>query len=241
MTVSALAGHAANTGGLVSWMPRHRAERAYEQLSAIPALVALMGAGTGPVGGARWWRRPAAFGMAMALPRAVYFATGGHASVRGDIADDLALARAVDSVGAPVSSWCSGTTGTVRMYGDGPGRLARGWAKNLAAGAGSLPPLRLVAVVAWVAAVAQACVMVAAAPVGLSPVPAPIAAAVFGAFVIQTAILARRIGRFGPGVVFALPLLVGAFCAMFVASVFLAVSGRPLDWRGRRVAVGARS
>src|SRR5262249_6890560 len=68
-TVAALAGHAAGTGGLVSWMPRHRVERAYEQLSAIPVLVAIMGAGTGPVGGARWWRRPAAFGMAMAVPR----------------------------------------------------------------------------------------------------------------------------------------------------------------------------
>jgi 4,4'-diaponeurosporenoate glycosyltransferase len=240
-TVFALAGHAWGTGGLVSWMPRQRVERAYEQLSAIPLLVALMGAGTGPVGGGRWWRRPAAFGMAMAVPRAVYFAAGGHTSARDDIADDLALARAVDSVGAPVSSWCGGATGTVRMYGEGPAGLARGWTKNLAAGAGALPRLRLVAAVAWVAAVAQACVLIAASLLGLSPVALPVAGAVYGAFVIQAVFLARRIGAFGRGVIFALPLLVGAFCAMFVVSVFLTVSGRELDWRGRRVAVGARS
>ncbi len=239
-TVETLAALAAETGGLVSLQPRHRVTRWYEQLSALPALVAVMGAGTGPAGTMRWWRRPAAFGMALAIPRDVYFAAGGHARVRGEIAEDLALARAVDATGAPVAAWCGAPRGTIRMYGEGPAQLVRGWTKNLAAGAHSLPPLRLAVVVAWVAAVAQACALVVAAPFGVSTTPVAVALAIYAAVVFQTAVLAHRIGPFARGAVVALPVFVAAFCAMFVASVALSISGRTIAWRGRQVSVGAR-
>jgi 4,4'-diaponeurosporenoate glycosyltransferase len=240
-SVDALAGHALEADGLVSVMPRHRVVRPYEQLSALPALVAAMGAGSGPVGAARWWHGPAAFGMALAIPRPVYFAAGGHAAVRAEIAEDLAFARAVDAVGAPVVAWCGTARGTVRMYGEGAAQLVRGWAKNLAAGARSLPPLRSAAIALWVAMLAQACTLLVASAVGVGATSIGVAAAVYTAFATQTAVLARRVGPFTRAVALTLPVLVVAFCAIFVASFVLSVTGRRIIWRERPVRVGVRS
>src|SRR5690606_8836922 len=80
--VSALAAAAASGGGLVSAPPRHRVERPYEVLSAGPAVVALLGAGTGGPPARRWWRRPFAVGPALAVPAAAYRRSGGHRAVR---------------------------------------------------------------------------------------------------------------------------------------------------------------
>ena len=84
-------GAAAMRGELVSVQPRHRVERWYEKLSAGPALVAFLGAGVGRPPRARWWRRPVAFGPAIAVRRDRYRAFGGHVAVRAAVAEDLAL------------------------------------------------------------------------------------------------------------------------------------------------------
>ena len=59
----------------------------------------------------------------------------------------------------------------MRMYGEGPRQLIEGWSKNLAAGAGTVPPVRLAFVVAWIAASAQACVIGVNALLGAGTVP----------------------------------------------------------------------
>jgi 4,4'-diaponeurosporenoate glycosyltransferase len=227
--VIALAGQAASTKGLVSLQPFHRVERLYEQASAIPNLVAVMGAGTGARDHRRWWRRPAAFGMVLAIPRAAYFETGGHEAVRGAVAEDLALARVVDRYDVSVSAWCGADGLRVRMYGEGPRQLFEGWRKNLATGASSVPPLRLLCVVAWVTALTQASALVLLEP-GL------VSLVIYGAFVAQTALLAGRVGGFRPGVILALPLLVLSFLVIFAASAYATVTGRDVTWRGRTVA-----
>lgn len=235
--VQRLARRAAGANELVSVQPFHRTERLYEQLSGVVNLVAVMGAGTGPPARHRWWRRPTAYGMALAIPRRVYFDAGGHEAVRGDVAEDLALARAVDRHGGRVSAWCGGADIAVRMYGEGPTQLWEGWRKNIAAGAGSVPQLRLLCVVAWVTAVTQTCGVLLAACLGFGTTSLALALAVFTAFVAQTAILARRIGRFTLGSVFALPVLVAAFLALFASSLLALTLRRDVPWRGRPVRV----
>ena len=227
--VVALATQAASSNGLVSVQPFHRVERLYEQASAIPNLIAVMGAGTGARNRRRWWRPPAAFGMVLAISRATYFETGGHEAVRGAVAEDLALARVVDRCGVSVSAWCGADGLRVRMYGEGPRQLFEGWRKNLATGASSVPPLRLLCVVAWVTALTQASALVLLEP-GL------VSLVVYGAFVAQTALLAGRVGGFRPGVILALPLLVLSFLVIFAASAYATVTGRDVTWRGRTVA-----
>jgi 4,4'-diaponeurosporenoate glycosyltransferase len=228
--VAALAAAAESSGGLVSAHPVHRVGRPYELLSAGPGLVALLGAGTGDRPARRWWRRPMAFGPAMAIPAGAYRHVGGHRVVRGEIVDDVALAAAADRAGVPVRSLLGGPHFTYRMYPDGLAPLVQGWTKNLASGGASTPPLRLVAVAVWVTAsllVGPAVGGTIAA--GASTVPAASAYLLFAA---QFHVLARRVGRFGvASLVF--PLLMGMFVVLFTWSAALTFGRRQVRWRGR--------
>jgi 4,4'-diaponeurosporenoate glycosyltransferase len=225
--ISHLAALALRTGGVVSAHPRHRVVKPYERLSAGPALVALLGAGTGGPARRGWWRRPFAFGPALAMPALVYRRIGGHAAVRSSIVDDVSLAARADQAGAPITSLLGGSDLTYRMYPDGPGGLVEGWTKNLAAGGRAVPPVRLAAVVAWVAAALQAAV----GPLVLSP----IGTAVYLLFAVQFLVLTRRIGRFGPATAVLYPVSLAAFVVLFIGSLVLTAGPGRVRWRGRVV------
>ena len=228
--IPALVAEAATSGGLVSAHPVHRVGRPYELLSAGPGLVALLGAGTGDRPVRRCWRRPMAFGPAMAIPAGAYRRIGGHRVVRGEIADDLSLAAAADRAGVPVGSLLGGTHFTYRMYPDGPVSLVEGWTKNLASGGASTPPLRLAAVAMWVtASLVAGLALGGRVASGVSTVPA---AAAYALFAAQFHVLARRVGRFGAAsLVF--PVLIAVFVALFTWSAALTFGRRRVRWRGR--------
>jgi 4,4'-diaponeurosporenoate glycosyltransferase len=233
--VAALAAAAATSGGLVSVQPVHRVERPYELLSAAPGLVALLGAGTGDRAARRWWRRPMAFGPAMAIPADAYRHIGGDLAVRGEVVDDVALAAAADRAGVPVGSLLGGSQLAYRMYPDGLATLVEGWTKNLASGGASTPPLRLVAVAVWVTAALLAGLALGRSVTGsVSTVPAVTA---YVAFAIQFHVLARRVGRFG-GASLVFPVLVAAFVVLFTWSAAATFGRRQVRWRGRVVEVG---
>ena len=232
--VGDLAAAARATGGLASAHPRHRVERAYERLSAGPAVVALLGAGTGGPPARRWWRRPFAFGPAVAVTVDAYRRAGGHAAVRSSVVDDVALASAADRAGVPVSGYLGADDLRYRMYPGGAGQLVEGWTKNLASGGRATPPLRLAAVVVWVTAALRAGLGLAGAAGG----GAWAAAAAYGLFALQFHVLARRVGRFGPLVSLLFPLTLAAFVALFAWSAVLTLGSGRVRWRGRVVEVG---
>ena len=225
--VGRLAALAVRTGGVVSAHPRHRVVKAYERLSAGPALVALLGAGTGGPARRGWWRRPFAFGPALAIPTPAYRRIGGHASVRASIVDDVSLAARADRAGVPVTTLLGGSDLTYRMYPEGPRGLVEGWTKNLAAGGRAVPPVRLAAAVVWVTAVLHA----AAGPVVLSPA----GTAVYLLFALQFLVLTRRIGRFGAVTALLYPVALAAFVVLFVWSLALTAGPGRVRWRGRVV------
>jgi 4,4'-diaponeurosporenoate glycosyltransferase len=237
--IDVLARRAAAGGGFVSAQPWHRVERAYERLSAWCNVLTVIGAGTGGPNPRRWWRRPVVFGAAVAVPRDVYFAVDGHAAVRGEVAEDLALARRADARGVPVMSFTGGPSLRFRMYPEGAGRLFEGWSKNLLAGAGSLPRARLVAAVTWITgalgAVSVAVGAAWSAGRGGVTVPPAAAAAAYAAYAVQAFALMRRVGRFGLGTaaLYAIPLV--AFGVFFARASLLVVARRPVRWRGRVV------
>jgi hypothetical protein len=236
--IAALIAHA-ERGVMVSAQPRHRIEAPYERLSAGPALVSVLGAGPGPPPARRWWRRPIAFGPALALPAAEYRRIGGHAAVKGEIAEDLALAAAADRAGLPVHSTLGGDLVGYRMYPEGIGGLVEGWTKNLATGARSIPPVRLAATVVWVAAALQAAIVAAWTWIGMdSGVDVTTALALYLPFAAQVGIVLHRIGRFGPLVVALYPATLVGFLFLFARSVVLTLGRRAVPWRGRQVSVG---
>jgi 4,4'-diaponeurosporenoate glycosyltransferase len=233
--ILALAAQAATSGGLVSAHPVHRVERPYERLSAGPALVALLGAGTGGEPVHRWWRRPFAFGPAMAIPAGAYRRIDGHRAVRAEIADDVALAAAADRAGVPVRSMLGGGQLRYRMYPHGLGQLVEGWTKNLATGSSATPPLRLVAVAIWVTAALWAGGAVAAVASG-GPFVAGLASYLL--FAVQFHVLARRIARFGITTSILFPVVIGAFVLLFAWSAVLTFGRRRVRWRGRVLDIG---
>jgi len=239
--IASLAAAAAASRGLVSALPVQRIERPYEHLSAGPGVVALLGAGTGDTpGNRRWWRRGFAFGPALAVPTDVYHRIGGHAAVRGSIAEDVALAAVAEREAVPVRSLLGGPLVAYRMYPAGLGQLVEGWTKNLASGGAATPPLRLAAVAVWVTATLQSALSVGAATLGTGGTPL-LALAAYALFAAQFLVLSRRVSRLHPAASALFPVLIGAFVVLFAWSIVLTFGRGRVRWRGRVVDVRGAS
>ncbi|MEO6124384.1 MAG: glycosyltransferase family 2 protein [Ilumatobacteraceae bacterium] len=222
-------------GGLVSVQPFHRTERPYEELSAVFNAVAAMGSGC--FSARRTDHGRAAFGPSMFVSQDDYERIGGHAAVRNEVVEDMALAIRAADVGLPVTAWLGGRSMSFRMYPDGFRSLLEGWTKNIAMGARLASPVPVAATVVWVvalAAVASAFVTGAIDwATGGSP---PIAAALaWLLMVIHVRVVLSRLGSFRTltAVLYVVPLAL--FIAVFIRSGWSAVRGADVTWRGRAV------
>ena len=222
-------------GGLLSVQPFHRTDLPHERLAAIFNVVGVMGVGcaTAPPRA----RVAGAFGPCIATTRADYDAVGGHASVRGEVLEDIALAARYRAVGLPVDALGGRGSISFRMYPDGMGTLVEGFTKNFAGGAGAIPWWRTLLVFLWITGMLIAGWWLPIGSIGWwlgGPTPSAIAYGVYVAYALQFAVLARRVGRFGAWAPYVFPLLVAGFLAIFVRSLAHTARGRT-TWRGRTV------
>ena len=208
----------ATPDSLISVQPWHRTGRPVEQLSLFFNVTALMGSVAFTVLGTRV-RPTLAFGPVLACRHATYDAGGGHAhaSVRGEVAEDIALARRFPAValftGRPDVSF--------RMYPGGLRALVQGWTKNIASGAASVRWWFGLLIVGWLWSLNGGWIT---------------SVWFYAASVVQVLVLGRRAGRFGPLTAVAYPLLVVCFLVVFLRSVALTLLRRPVPWKGRPVA-----
>lgn len=224
-------------GGLVSVQPHHVPRRPYEQLSAFFNLVALMGVDAFTPLGRR--RAPTgAFGPCLVIGRADYDAVGGHAGVRSQVLEDVALGRAAGRAGLPVTLFGGRGSLGFRMYPGGGRQLVEGWTKNIAGGAAGTRPLTLALVVAWLSGAVAAAASLVAAATGARGSPTA-AAGLYLAYAGQVAVLLRRAGRFHPLTAVAFPVPLAFFLAVFARSLALTYLRREVVWRGRTIATGA--
>ena len=217
-----LAAHDHN-GGLLSVVPRHRVERAYEYLSVLPNIVSIMGSGAALP---RPSRSPAAFGPCLVTSREDYVAVGGHRAVAGSVLDDVDLGRAYRDRGLPVTVVGGGEQVGYRMYPGGPTALVEGWTKNLAGGAGRIPAWRALATALWVTATLSGTTAIL-----IDPVTAAIAYVVVAA---QVELLSRRVGTFRRGTGLLHPVLALAFLVLFVGATLAVVRG-DVRWKDRTI------
>ena len=223
-------------GGLVSVQPHHRTVRAHEQLSAYFNAVALLASAafTG-----RRTRRPMAFGPCLLTSRDDYERVGGHRVVRGEILDDVRLARAYDRAGLPVTSAVGGSAVSMRSYPDGPAQLVSGWTKNIASGASAASPVASLATVLWICAhhvvAVGALTSVADAAGGDASGGAALWGLAWLVVALQLRVVLRAAGsfRWWTWALFPLPLL--AFDLVFARSAALTAVRRSVRWRGRPV------
>jgi len=231
-----VAAHAAH-GGLISVQPFHRIERAYETLSSVCNVVAIMGSGAFAL-----WprRRPAAFGPCLLSSADHYRLVGGHAAVRGDVVEDVALARRFGAHGLPVSVFTGWGAVEFRMYPDGVRQLAEGWTKNLASGAGLVDPLAAGVAVWWV----TACIGLTATSlrhaVGADWHGLAVAAACWAAIACELRWMWRRVGSFGWLSALLHPVATAAFVMLFMRSAWATVVRRRVRWSGRPIVLAAR-
>lgn len=218
--------------GLLSVAPEHVVVAAYERLSALCNLVSMMGTGAfTPLGG--WGCTVGAFGPCLVCRRADYEMAGGHQSVAGEVAEDLALAARFRRSGLPVRLLGGRGVVAYRMYPGGLGQLVEGWTKNLAAGAGAVRPVTMLLVVAWLAGLLRAPWKAGRA---LARGRGRMAAlGLLGAYGLQVEWMLARTGRWGRGTGLAYPLSLAAFLALFTRSAALRIMGRDVAWKGRAV------
>lgn len=227
-------------GGLVSVQPYHGVVRPYEQLSAYFNVMSVMASGAFA---RRPGKRPMAFGPCLLTSRAAYAQAGGHATVRGEILDDVELAAAYHRAGLPVRCVIGGQSVRMRSYPGGVRQLADGWTKNFASGASAAPLGATLGAVAWVSAhhaVAVGAILAlveAVTGIGATLTHGPAAlwalAWVGGSWQLRS--ILRTIGsfRWWSWVLFPVPLL--AFDVIFARSAALTVVRRSVRWRGREV------
>lgn len=212
-----------DTGGLVSVQPWHDVRRPYEQLSAFFNLVSMMSVDAFTPWGRRL-RPTGAFGPCVVVDTETYETCGGHGGddVRGAVLDDVALARAVQRSGGTVTVLGGRGVLRFRMYPHGLAQLVEGWSKNFAGGAAGTRLLTLVLVLVWMSGM-----------IGAAADRQPV---LYALYVLQLAVLFRRVGRFSPltAVVYPIPLLF--FVGVFLRSLVLTFVRRQVRWRGRTIA-----
>ncbi|HET7424492.1 MAG TPA: glycosyltransferase family 2 protein [Gemmatimonadales bacterium] len=228
---------------LLTIAPQQRCETFWERI-VMPQIWLLLGIRYHPdrVNRSRRLRDVIANGQFILMPRSSYEAVGMHEAVRGEVAEDLALAQAVVRRGGRLHFAFAERLMETRMY-HGLGPLIEGWSKNIfLGGRRSFPeePVRR-ALVPLILALAfgfwlapPAAVLLGAMAGGAAP--AAVAAAVLGALFWCLICFGMRIP---PAYGLGYPL--GAAMALYIAMRSTLRGRRRVEWRGRTYAEPDRS
>jgi hypothetical protein len=172
----------------------------------------------------------AAGGQWLVVDRPGYQRSGGHAAVRGEILEDIGLARAVKRTGGRIALADGSRFATCRMYATWP-ELTAGYAKSLWASFGSGPAAGAV-VVLLLFLYASPPLTTAALAVTGCPEGAAIAAVAYLLGVTGRAVAARATGGRAWPDALAHPAAIVVF-AYLVARSFRLHHRNLLTWRGR--------
>ncbi len=217
--------------GIVSVQPWHQVIRAYEQVSALFNVIAIMGAGAGrpmPTG---------VFGPVIVTSVTDYQVCGGHAAVRDAVVEDLALCRRYQDDGRAVTVLGGHPSIRFRMYPVGVSQLVEGWTKNFATGAVSTSLRWLAVIFAWVTALLSITIQLVEQSIGRGDVPLWTTALLYIAAVVQLTVLFRRVGNFSVFAAVLFPLLLLFFFMTFACSVYRTAFRRTVIWRGREIPI----
>jgi 4,4'-diaponeurosporenoate glycosyltransferase len=211
----------------LSILPFHQTQCWYEELSLFFNIVVAMSAGGfGGLG------RSYLFGQSLLVRRTLYQQAGGHASVKGEILENLHLAEYVRTAGGKTCAFGGRGTLAMRMFPDGPGQLCESWRKAFAAGARLMSPVVLGLSIYWLGAAMLPVLMVLAARNGSRW---PIAVALYLLYVFEIAWFGRQLGTFRWTTALLYPVALLFYFATFAQSLWRQKRGSPVIWRGRQV------
>jgi chlorobactene glucosyltransferase len=198
--------------------------------------------GAGAVNRARRSRDKIANGQYLCFTRACYDALGGHESVRGKSAEDLALAQLVHARGMRGELAMGPNELSTRMY-TSLAEVVNGWTKNMVtAGADTLPAgliprllLPILLLVVPLMHLAPVATLIAASVVPIAKGAVMWAAVCCVLLLVWWAFIYGRAFRQSP--VYALTLPLGAVIVLFIIAR-ATVRGRGVEWKGRKYRAG---
>jgi chlorobactene glucosyltransferase len=176
-------------------------------------------------------------GQYVLASRTAYDAIGGHAAVRGEVAEDLELARRFKRDGRFRTLLIGGNALVrTRMY-RSFGEIWRGFVKNFAIAARDNATAAALGY-ALIAAVSPASPVLLLVLLARGAWTAAAVLALCMAAVIAIAERGMHAMRFRAGSGLALPFGLALVLAIFAASLFRSSAGRGVEWRGRRYGGG---
>ncbi len=223
---------------LLTIAPRQRCETFWERI-VMPQIWLLLGVRYHParVNRSRRPRDVIANGQFILMPRASYEAVGTHEAVRGDVAEDLALAQAVVAGGGRLHFAFAERLMETRMY-QGLGALIEGWSKNVYLGGrrsfpeepvlrALVPVMLALAFCFWLAPPSALVFGVLAG----APAPSAIVATGLGALFWCLICFGMQIPA-----IYGLGYPLGAAVALYIAARSTLRGRRRVEWRGRTYA-----
>ena len=223
---------------LLTIAPRQRCETFWERI-VMPQIWLLLGVRYHParVNHSRRPRDVIANGQFILMSRASYEAVGTHEAVRGDVAEDLALAQAVVGRGGRLHFAFAERLMETRMY-QGLGALIEGWSKNVyLGGRRSFPEEPVLRALVPVILALAFCFW-------LTP-PSALVFGVLAGAPAPSAIVATGLGAlfwclicFGMQIpaIYGLGYPLGAAVALYIAARSTLRGRRRVEWRGRTYA-----
>lgn len=211
---------------VLSVLPYHAMNAAYEQLSLFFNILMAAGAGGfSPVS------TPRLFGQSLLISKDGYFAAGGHAAVRGVVLENLRWASGLRDGGARIL--CLGGKGALhmRMFPEGFRQMSESWAKAFLQGAADSGRMVLVMAIAWISAL-WSTVLLLIMPFNYGRLSLALAYVLFG---VQIAWIVRRLGNYRVFTCLLFPLPLAYYCVIFGRAATRRALGRKAVWRGRQV------
>ncbi len=230
--LQSLAAAHGRLGCTIAVQPYHTALRWHEQLSLFFSLIAAAALGSRlPFG----IKTRGLFGPVILILAQVYHAAGGHAGVKAEVLEDIALGRALDESGQPYQCFLGGQEIRFRMYAAGLRPLVEGWTKNFATGAFRSSWLFLAGVIAWMSAL---CII--PARLAVYAVDGQWASALLYAvfYLCMVGVLlygSATVGQFKVAAIVCYPVCLLFFVLLFLCSLYKKVFHRPVRWKGRDI------
>jgi 4,4'-diaponeurosporenoate glycosyltransferase len=227
---------AAERHPVVSVQPYHSVQRWYESLSAFPNLVVL--AGIGPFGACTQRRPPnGLFGPCILVERELYERSGGHGEVASSVVEDIELADLFIRAGARPAVYAGGEAVRFRMYPGGVRSLIEGWRKNLSSGSERSYRCTRFFISLWFSGIIGTVFSWIAAAHIAEPETALVGGGLWCVYALQTGMVLRPVGRFGPWPALLYPLYLGWFLFLAAASGYMTRIHASVSWKGRKIGI----
>jgi len=222
-----------DTGTVISVQPFHTVKKWYEQLCLFFNLISVGALGINRHDDAA--KTSGLFGPLILIPKKTYEDIGGHASVKGNILEDMTLGEELDQAKIPYKCFIGGNTIAFRMYPDGIQALAEGFIKNFAAGAMKTSLVSLLLVIIWISALFSAPIGMASSIANHHGMEFVFYAVLYVVSVIELFWIANQIGAFKRLTVIFYPVCLLFFTLILMYSFYKKLFKRPVKWKGRQI------